>query len=72
MDMDKKSVKYFCVFLIFSSPELKAQKVSLSLELAFVSLSVSAFTLSNDRQADGNQILYEASLGLGKGCIRFW
>ena len=25
-----------------------------------------------DRLADGNQILYEASLGWGKGCIRFW
>ena len=25
-----------------------------------------------DQQADYNQILYEASLGWGKGCIRFW
>ena len=32
----------------------------------------SNMNISRDQQADRNQILSEASLGWGKGCIRFW
>ena len=69
---------FFFVFF-FSSPEPKAHKVSLSDGTrAGVRASVRPCVRHTfkheylrDQQADYNQILSEASLGWGKGCIRF-
>ena len=59
---------------LFSSPEPKAHKVSLK-DGTRASVRPSFHTFKHeylrDQQADYNQILSEASLGLGKGCIRF-
>ena len=60
--------------IFISSPELKAHKVSLQDGTrAGVRPCVHTFKHEylRDQQADYNQILSEASLGWGKGCIRF-
>ena len=66
---------------IFSSPEPKAHGVLIVYQLSrrpFVGASVrpSVHTFKHDylhsQQAYSNQILSEASLGCGKGCIMFW
>ena len=70
------------LYHVFSSPEPKAHKVSyrMGLEPASVRASVRVRACVHifkheylqAQQADYNQILSEASLGWGKGCIRFW
>ena len=64
---------------IFSSPEPKAHKVSLQdgtragvRELVSACVHTFKHEYLRDQQADYNQILSEASLGCGKGGIRFW
>ena len=65
----------------FSSPEPKAHKVGLySIPIepasvrALVDPSINTFKHENicNQRVDRNQVLSEASLGRGKGCIRFW
>ena len=66
---------------LFSSPEPKASGELIVYRSsrcpsvrACVSLCVNIFKHEylRDQLADRNQILSEASLGWGKGCIRFW
>ena len=63
--------------MIISSPEPKAHGeliVYQSSRILSVCLSVNIFKLEYllNQWANRNQILSEASLGRGKGCIRFW
>ena len=63
------------LFFFFSSPELIGWDSSRRpCVRACVRACVHTFKHEylRDQQADYNQILSEASLGLGKGCIRFW
>ena len=66
---------------LFSSPEPKAhgelivyQSIRRLSVWLCVCLSVNIFKLEylRNQWANHNQILSEASLGRGKGCIRFW
>ena len=69
------------VYIIFSSPEPKAQRwlkgeliVYQSSHRLSVCVSVDIFKLEylRNQWANRNEILSEPSLGWGKGCIRFW
>ena len=62
----------FFQFLIFSSPELKAHKVSLQYTNGLSSSTLSNLNTSKSQLASLDQILCFALLGWGKGCIRFW
>ena len=64
----------FVMFLAHLSRRLTRWAYRMGLEPAFVRACVYTFKHEYrwDRRADGNPILYEASLGWGKGCIRFW
>ena len=64
-------------YLGFSSPEPKAHGeliVYQSSRCPSVCMCVNTFKHEylHNQQADHNKILSEASLGRGKGCIRFW
>ena len=60
----------------FSSPEPKAQKWAYSIPVEPASVRPCVHTFKHEylwnQWADRNQILSEASLGWGKGCIWFW
>ena len=63
--------------MLVSLSEPKAHKVSLldgSRDGVHLCVRVNTFKHEylRDQQANGNQILSEASFGKGKGCIRFW
>ena len=62
------------IFLAHLSWRLTRWAYRMGLEPASVRASVHTFKHEylRDQQADYNQILSEASLGWGKGCIRFW
>ena len=66
----------FCWSSLISSPEPKAHKVSLYYSKAPSSVVVVVHTFEQlylqDQLANFSQILSVASLGWGKGCIRFW
>ena len=64
----------FNSFLAHLSRRLTRWAYRMGLEPASVRASVHTFKHEylRDQQADFNQILSEASLGWGKGCIRFW
>ena len=57
---------------IISSPELKAHKMSLQYTNGLSSSTLSNLNISWSQLASLDQILCVASLGWGKGCIRFW
>ena len=65
-------------WLLVSSPELKAHGELILYQSSRRSPCVcpSVHTFKHDylhnQQADSNQILSEASLGWGKGCVMFW
>ena len=67
-----------CFFLAHRSRRLTRWAYRMGLEPASVRACVHACVHTfkheylRDQQADYNQILSEASLGSGKGCIRFW
>ena len=64
----------------FSSPEPKAHgelivyqsSRRLSVRPSFLPSTLSNMNISETNGSSVNQILSEASLGRGKGCIRFW
>ena len=62
------------ILLAHLSRRLTRWAYRMGLEPASVRPSVHTFKHEylRDQQADYNQILSEASLGWGKGCIRFW
>ena len=62
------------LFLAHLSRRLTRWAYRMGLKPASVRPSVHTFKHEylRDQQADYNQILSEASLGWGKGCIRFW
>ena len=57
---------------VFSSPEPKAHKVRVMYTNGSSSVVVHTFKLLWSQKANLDQILCVASLGWGKGCIRFW
>ena len=61
----------YYLLMIFNSPESKAR---IGLQPASVRPPVYAFKHEyfRSQRIDCNQILFEASLGWGKGCNRFW
>ena len=78
IDQATKAKRILISLLSFSSPEPKDHKVSLQDGTRAgvrpcVRPCVHTFKHEylRDQQADYNQILSEASLGWGKGCIRF-
>ena len=71
-----KRTRFLLFIIIFSSPEPKAHKVSLKYTNSQSSSSSVVHTFKLEylwsQMANLDQILCEASLGWGKGCIRLW